>query len=125
MKHILVLILTLAFALAPARADELLPLFDLQSQSGQLWNAIKAHLDAQDAKIATLTAERDALKQRLDAAAAAWAAQDLAKIGQLAAEAAKTEKPVEVHAVIQDTIPPTEYLGNANREMFTSLSALL
>jgi hypothetical protein len=86
MKHILVLILTLAFA--PARADEPLPLFDLQSQSGQLWTAIKAHLDAKDAKIATLTAERDAHAQTI----ADFLAADDAGAAKLRGNARKSEK---------------------------------
>jgi hypothetical protein len=92
MKHILVLILTLAFALAPARADELLPLFDLQSQSGQLWTAIKAHLDAKDAKIAALTAERDAHAQTIADFLAADDAGALLSLTKLRGDARKSEK---------------------------------
>jgi hypothetical protein len=88
MKHILVLILTLAFALPPARADELLPLFDLQSQSGQLWTAIKAHLNAKDAKIAALTAERDAHAKTI----ADFMAADDAGAAKLRGDARKSEK---------------------------------
>jgi len=60
--------------------------FDLQSQSGQLWLEITARLAAKDATIATLTAERDALKKTI----ADFVAADDAGKAQMLADAAKS-----------------------------------
>jgi len=60
--------------------------FTLQQQSGQLWLDIQERLAAKDATIATLTAERDALKKTI---ADFVAADDAGKVKMLA-DAAKS-----------------------------------
>ena len=99
MKTITALLLTFLVAVLPLpAADAPLSLFEIQTQTGQVWLSIKAHLDAKDAQLAAVTAERDALKAKLDAMRAAWAAKDMAKIQAAADEAAKTDKQKAIEA---------------------------
>jgi len=60
--------------------------FTLQQQSGQLWLDIQERLAAKDATIATLTAERDALKKTI----ADFVAADDAGKAKMLADAAKS-----------------------------------
>jgi len=64
----------------------MISLFDLQTSSGQLWLDISAHFAAKDETIATLTAERDALKKTI----ADFVAADDAGKAQMLADAAKS-----------------------------------
>jgi len=61
-------------------------LFEIQTESGQLWLDISAHFAAKDASIATLTAERDAHAQTI----ADFLAADDAGKAKMLADAAKT-----------------------------------
>ena len=61
-------------------------LFEIQTESGQLWLDISAHFAAKDASIATLTAERDAHAQTI----ADFLAADDAGKAQMLADAAKS-----------------------------------
>ena len=61
-------------------------LFEIQTESGQLWLDISAHFAAKDVTIATLTAERDALKKTI----ADFMAADDAGKAQMLADAAKS-----------------------------------
>jgi hypothetical protein len=61
-------------------------LFDIQTESGQLWLDISAHFAAKDATIAALTAERDAHAQTI----ADFLAADDAGKAQMLADAAKS-----------------------------------
>ena len=61
-------------------------LFTIQTEAGQLWLDIAFHLAAKDATIATLTAERDALKKTI----ADFVAADDAGKAQMLADAAKS-----------------------------------
>ena len=61
-------------------------LFEIQTESGQLWLDISAHFAAKDASIATLTAERDAHAQTI----ADFLAADDAGKAKMLAEAAKS-----------------------------------
>ncbi len=90
--HILILTALLTFTGIAHSEPPALSLFDLQAQSGQLWLAIKSHLDAKDAQIAALTAECAALKKIRDDIKDAGATGDSAALLRLAREAAKTAK---------------------------------
>ena len=61
-------------------------LFEIQTESGQLWLDISAHFAAKDATIATLTAERDAHAQTI----ADFLAADDAGKAKMLADAAKS-----------------------------------
>jgi len=61
-------------------------LFTIQTEAGQLWLDIAFQLAAKDATIATLTAERDALKKTI----ADFVAADDAGKAQMLADAAKS-----------------------------------
>ena len=61
-------------------------LFTIQTESGQLWIDISAHLAAKDATIATITAERDAHAKTI----ADFLAADDAGKAQMLADAAKS-----------------------------------
>lgn len=94
--HVLILVALISFTGIARSQPPALSLFDLQAQSGQLWLAIKAHLDAKDARIAALTAERDALKQTLTAGRAAVATGDSATLLRLARESDRTAKETAI-----------------------------
>jgi len=66
-------------------------LFEIQTESGQLWLDISAHFAAKDATIATLTAERDAHAQTI----ADFLAADDAGKAQMLADAAKSAEQKE------------------------------
>jgi len=66
-------------------------LFEIQTESGQLWLDISAHFAAKDASIATLTAERDAHAQTI----ADFLAADDAGKAQMLADAAKSAEQKE------------------------------
>lgn len=66
-------------------------LFTIQSESGQLWLDIAAQLAAKDAKIATITADRDRVAKLLADTRAALDSGDLERIKALASDADKTE----------------------------------
>jgi len=61
-------------------------LFEIQTESGQLWLDISSHIAAKDATIAAITAERDALKKTI----ADFVAADDAGKAQMLADAAKS-----------------------------------
>ena len=61
-------------------------LFEIQTESGQLWLDISAHFAAKDATIATLTSERDAHAQTI----ADFLAADDAGKAKMLADAAKS-----------------------------------
>jgi hypothetical protein len=66
-------------------------LFEIQTESGQLWLDISAHFAAKDASIATLTAERDAHAKTI----ADFLAADDAGKAKMLADAAKSAEQKE------------------------------
>lgn len=66
-------------------------LFEIQTESGQLWLDISAHFAAKDATIAAITAERDAHAQTI----ADYLAADDAGKAKMLADAAKSAEQKE------------------------------
>jgi hypothetical protein len=66
-------------------------LFEIQTESGQLWLDISAHFAVKDASIATLTAERDAHAKTI----ADFLAADDAGKAKMLADAAKSAEQKE------------------------------
>jgi hypothetical protein len=66
-------------------------LFEIQTESGQLWLDISAHFAAKDASIATLTAERDAHAKTISD----FMAADDAGKAKMLADAAKSAEQKE------------------------------
>lgn len=77
-------------------------LFTIQTESGQLWLDIKAHLDAKDGDIAALITDRDRLAALLATASAAFDAGDVAALRKLREDAQKTEKEKALEAALAE-----------------------
>jgi len=75
-------------------------LFQIQTESGQLWLDIKAQLDAKDATNAAVTADRDRLAALLAEASAAFDEGDIAKLTAMRAAALQTENEKKLAAAL-------------------------
>ena len=75
-------------------------LFTIQTESGQLWLDIKAHLDAKDEAIATVTADRDRIAKLLAEASAAFDVGDIAKLTAMREAALQTENEKKLAAAL-------------------------
>ena len=75
-------------------------LFQIQTESGQLWLDIKAQLDAKDATNAAVTADRDRLAEMLADASAAFDAGDIATLAAMRAAALQTENEKKLAAAL-------------------------
>jgi hypothetical protein len=91
-------------------------LFEIQTESGQLWLDISAHFAAKDASIATLTAERDAHAQTI----ADFLAADDAGKAQMLADAAKSAEQKERDAA-QAEFESAQAAANAAKAKFDAL----
>jgi hypothetical protein len=75
-------------------------LFQIQTESGQLWLDIKAQLDAKDAANDAITADRDRLAALLAEASAAFDAGDIAKLTAMREAALQTESEKKLAAAL-------------------------
>jgi hypothetical protein len=75
-------------------------LFQIQTESGQLWLDIKAHLDAKDAANDAITADRDRLAALLAEASAAFDEGDIAKLTAMREAALQTENEKKLAAAL-------------------------
>lgn len=75
-------------------------LFQIQTESGQLWLDIKAHLDAKDSAYAELSAECGRLTALLAEAYAAFDAGDVAKLTAMREAALQTENEKKLAAAL-------------------------
>lgn len=75
-------------------------LFQIQTESGQLWLDIKAQLDAKDAAYAELSADRERLAALLADASAAFDAGDVTTLQEMRAAALQTENEKKLAAAL-------------------------
>ena len=75
-------------------------LFQIQTESGQLWLDIKAQLDAKDAAFAELSAECSRLAALLAEASAAFDEGDIAKLTTMREAALQTESEKKLAAAL-------------------------